>query len=174
MLFFNIGDLKDSLEDGCRTVDSKEEYSQLTINELYEVVNEIEVYAILNIEEKNVVDMLRPFFIIMKGCKTVISHAVWKNHCKSKVKDAKLSLPEIAASIWAPCFQEIQQIVEKFHSKSVSLQEIDYYLKDILPQNLRQEVLSLAEGCNKCLSAVISNRWISQFVMSVNKYRVIC
>ena len=138
------------------------------------MVNGIEVYAILNIEDKNVMDMLRPFSIMMQDYKTIISHSVWNDHVKKQVSGVKVSLTEVATNVWAPCFQEMQQVVEKFHARSVTLQEIDYYLRDISPQNLRQEVLSLVEGCNKCLNTIASNSWISQFVMSVNRYRVIC
>jgi len=174
MFTFIIGDLLDSLEDGCRTVDSKEEYSQLAISQLYEVVNGIEVYAILNIEDKEVMDMLKPFSIMMRDYKTIISHTVWNDHVRKQASGAKLTIPEVATNVWAPCLKEMQQIVEKFHNKSVTLQEIDYYLKGISPQYVQQEVISLVEGCNKCLNIITSNNWISQFVMSVNRYRVIC
>jgi len=172
--FLLIGDLKDRLEDGCRTIESKEEYFQLAINQLYEVINGIEVYAILNINDKEVTEMLKPFSIMMQTNKTIISHTVWNDHVRKKVSGAKLSLPEVAKNVWAPCLKEMQQIVERFYNGSVTLQEIDYYLKDILPQNLQQEVFSLVEGCNKYLNKKAPNSWISQFVMSVNRYRVIC
>jgi len=169
-----IGDLLDSLEDGCRTVDSKEEYSQFAISQLYEVINGIQVYAILNIDDKEVMDMLRPFSIMMQDYKTVISHTVWNYHVKKQANGVKLTIPEVATNVWAPCLEEMQQIVVKFHTRSVTLQEIDYYLEGISPQNLQQEVISLVEGCHKCSKMITLNNWISQFVMSVNRYWVVC
>ncbi|XP_065899490.1 E3 ubiquitin-protein ligase rnf213-alpha-like isoform X3 [Dysidea avara] len=168
------GDLIDNLEDGLRTVDSEEEYCQLKICQLYEVINGIEVYAILNIEDKDVLDMLKPFSIMMRDNKTVIADAIWNDHVRKQVSGIKLSLPEVATVVWSPCLMEIQQTVERFHDRSVTLQEVDHYLKDISTHNLRQEVFTFVEGCNKCLKPAASVTWVSNFVVSVERYRVVC
>ena len=162
----------DSLEESLETIDSKEEYSQLEICELYEVINGMEVYAILNIDDKDIMDMLRPFSIMMQENKTVIFLTVWDKHVKKQV--AELSLTEVATNVWALCFQEITEVVEKFHARSITLEEIDHYLKDIPLQDLEQEIVTLVEGCNKCLNLTASNTWVVQFVVAVNSYWSIC
>jgi len=163
-----IGDLKDGLMEGLETIDSEEEYFKLEICQLYEMINGTEVYAILNIEDKDVVDMLRPFSVLIKDHKTVISDIVWNDHVKKLERGVKLSLTEVATSVWAPCLVEIQQIVAKFYDKSITLEQINYYLKGIPEQSLEQEVIKLVEGCNKSLNLTMSNTWTKQFVMAVD------
>ena len=138
------------------------------------MINGIEVYAILNIEDKDVLDMLKPFSIMMRDNKTVIADAIWNDHVRKQVSGIKLSLPEVATVVWSPCLMEIQQTVERFHDRSVTLQEVDHYLKDISTHNLRQEVFTFVEGCNKCLKPAASVTWVSNFVVSVERYRVVC
>ena len=173
-IFFIIGDLIDGLVEGLEIIGSKEEYSKLEICQLYEMINETEVYAILNIEDKDVADMLRPFSVVMHGNKTVISDIVWNDYIKKQDKGVKLSLTEVATSVWAPCLVEIQLVVEKFHDRSITLKQIDYYLKDIPPQNLEKEVITLVEGCNKCLNLTMPSTWAKEFVLAVNRYRDAC
>ncbi|XP_065899482.1 E3 ubiquitin-protein ligase rnf213-alpha-like isoform X2 [Dysidea avara] len=168
------GEHVDRLKDGLKTIDS-EEYLELKIVQLCEVVNGIEVHRILCVNEQEVMDMLHPFSFIMEESKSVISSTIWNHHITSKtVKDVKLSLCDIATKLWAPCLKEIQGIIEKFHDRSVTLQELDYYLKEISLENLESEVLALVEGCNKCFNLTAPTTWVFQFVMSVDKYRVVC
>ena len=134
------------------------------------MINGNEVYAILDINDTHVVKMLQPFAIMMHECKSVISEKIWHSHVAKK---AKLSLPDIALNIWAPCFEDIQQLIERFCDRSVSLQEIDHYLKNISSPDLRKEVFNLVEGCNKCLNQTSPTTWIPHFVDSVNHYRII-
>lgn len=145
------------------------------ISDLYEEIDGNEVYALLNINDTHVFEMLRPFVIMMHDYTNTICQNIWHCHVSKviPVAGAKLSLPEIATNIWAPCFKEIQQLIENFCDRSVSLQEIDQYLKDVNSSDLQQEILKLVEGCNKCLNKNSSNTWISHFVDSVNHYRVI-
>ena len=174
MLCILIGEHVDRLKDGLKTIDS-EEYLELKIVQLCEVVNGIEVHRILCVNEQEVMDMLHPFSFIMEESKSVISSTIWNHHITSKtVKDVKLSLCDIATKLWAPCLKEIQGIIEKFHDRSVTLQELDYYLKEISLENLESEVLALVEGCNKCFNLTAPTTWVFQFVMSVDKYRVVC
>jgi len=171
-----IGDLVDFLKEGLRTIDSNE-YLELKIVQLCEVVNGIEVYPILviPISESVVMDMLQPFSFIMKENKSIISSTIWNHHVRSKtVENVKISLCDIATKLWAPCLKEIQEIIEKFHNRSVTLQELDHYLKEISLQNLEQEVVALVEGCNRCFNLTASTTWVSHFVMSVDRYRVVC
>ena len=164
----------DSLKDDLTIIDSEEEYSQLEICALYEVIDGTEVYATLNIEDKDVMDMLRPFSIMMQDNQTIISFNVWNDHVEKQAGSAKLSLTEIATSVWAPCLVEIQQIIESFHDRSVVVQKIDHYFKDLPLQSLEREVITLVEGCNKCLHMTKPTSWVMQFVNAVNSYRDAC
>ena len=141
------------------------------ISELYEEIDGNEVYALLDINDTYVDEMLQPFVVMMDECKNVIFENIWYCHV-NRMEGAKLTLPEIATTIWAPCFKEIQQLIEKFCDRSVSLQEIDQYLKDVSLSDLNQEVFRLVQGCNKCLDKT-STTWVSHFVDSVKHYRII-
>lgn len=163
-------DTADVIKEGLQKVES-EEYAELEICQLYEVINGEEVYAILNITDKDVMEMLQPFAIMMCEYKTIISQNIWKRHV---MKHPALPLPKVATAIWLPAFTEIQQLIEKFHDQLITLKEIDYYLKDILSQNLEEEIRKLVEGCNLCLDKQASTTWISQFVVSANCYRDAC
>ena len=82
-------------------MDTEEEYVNIEICELYEVIKG-EVYAILDINDKDVMEMLRPFTIMMEEYKTVISQYIW--NCYVQKHSEVLSLPEVATKIWAPVF----------------------------------------------------------------------
>ena len=153
-------------------MDSEEEYANIEICQLYEKINEGEVYAILDINDKDVMEMLRPFTIMMEEYKTVISQYIW--NCYVQKHSEVLSLPEVATKIWAPVFSKIQQIIEKFYDWSITLKEIDIYLINISSQNLEQAVQRLVGGCNLCLDKTVPTAWISNFVKSVNYYRDVC
>ena len=166
-----VGDLVEDLQDNLRTIESEEQFNMLKILDLYEEIDGIEVYALLNINDVHVVEMLQPFVVMMDECKSVIFQNIWCCHV-NKMEGAKLPLPEIATDVWAPCFKEVQQLVERFCDRSVSLQEIDQHLKNISLSHLNQEVSRLVQGCNKCLSKT-STTWVSHFVDSVKHYRII-
>ena len=168
----NIGDIVELLQEGFQRVESEEEYANIEICQLYEVINGEEVYAILHINDRDVMEMLRPFATMMEEYKTVISQYIWNCHVQKHSK--VLPLPEIATTIWAPVFTEIQQLIEKFYKRSISLKEIDIYLRNISSQNLEQEIQTLVEGCNLCLDKTVSTTWVSKFVKSVNYYRDVC
>ena len=153
-------------------VDSEEGYANIEICQLYQVINGEEVYAILHINDRDVMEMLRPFTIMMEEYETVISQNIWNDHVQRHTK--VLSLPEVATQIWAPVFTEMQQLIEKFYSRMITLKEVDKYLWNISSQNLEQEIQTLVEGCNLCLGKTVPTSWISMFVMSVNFYRDVC
>ena len=153
-------------------MDSEEEYANIEICQLYEKINEGEVYAILDINDRDVMEMLRPFTIMMEEYKTVISQYIW--NCYVQKHSEVLSLPEVATKIWTPVFSEIQQIIEKFYDWSITLKEIDIYLRNISSQNLEQVIQRLVDGCNLCLDKTVPTAWISNFVKSVNYYRDVC
>ena len=160
----------EDLQDNFRIIKSKEKFNSLKISELYEEIDGNEVYALLNINDAHVVEMLQPFTVMMDEFKNVITQNIWCYHVR-EMDTAKLSLPEIAIKIWAPCFEEIVHLVETFCDRSVSLKKIDYYLKGV-SSDLSQEILRLVEGCNKCLNKA-STTWVPHFVDSVNHYRII-
>ena len=166
-----VDDLIEDLQDNLRIIDSKEQFSKLKISELYEEIDGNEVYALLDINDVHVVEMLQPFVVMMEECKNVIFDNIWYYH--NEMEGSKLSLSEIATDIWAPCFKEIQQLVEKFCDRSVSLQEIDQYLKNVSLSDLNQVVFKLVQGCNKCLNSKASTTWVTHFVDSVRHYRII-
>ena len=112
--------------------------------------------------------MLQPFTVLMHSHFTVITKCIWDHHV---LVDSELSLPEIASEVWRPCFEEIQQLVEKLHAKSVTLQEIDQYFQNVPSLKLEHEICKLVEGCNICLNRQASVTWVSQIVVSVNRYR---
>ena len=153
-------------------MDSKEEYASIEICQLYEVINGEEVYAILDINDRDVMEMLQPFATMMEEYKTVISQYIWNCHVQKHSKI--LPLPEIATRIWAPVFTEIQQLIEKFYKRSITLKEIDIYLRNISSQDLEHEIQTLVEGCNLCLDKAVSATWVSNFVMSIYYYRDVC
>ena len=138
------------------------------IRALYEEIQGEEVYAVLNIDDKVVVEMLQPFTILLQSHSTLIAQHIWKCHVPA---DTKSPLSEIAGQVWRPCFQEIQQLIEKLHAKSVTLQEIDKYFQNTPSQSLEHEICTLVEGCNLCLNQPASVTWVSQVVVSVNHYR---
>ena len=174
-MLFALGYLKDGLEDGLRTVNSEEEYPKLITCQLCDVIHDMEVYSILDIADKDVLNMLEPFSIMMHDNKTDIFTALWKHHVDEQVKTStKLSLSEIATKVWAPCLEVVQQVVNAFHDRSVTLQDIDCYLKDISSENLESEIYTLVTGCNKCFQPVAPITWVPQFVVSVKEYRGIC
>ena len=153
-------------------MDSEEEYSNIEICQLYKKINGQEVYAILDINNRDVIEMLQPFTVMMEEYKTVISQYIW--NCHVQKHSMFLSLPEVATEVWAPVFSEIQQIIEKFYDWSITLKEIDIYLRNISSQNLEQIIHTLVEGCNLCLGKTVHTAWISYFVTSVNYYRDVC
>ena len=160
------------MQDGLQKIDTEEEYANIEICQLYEVINGGEVYAILDINDKGVMEMLQPFTIIMEEYKTVISQYIW--NCHVQKHSEVLSLPEIATKVWAPAFTEIQHLIKKFYKWSITIKEIDVYLKNISSQNLEQAIQALVEGCNLCLDKTIPTAWISNFVVSVKHYRDVC
>jgi len=166
-----IGDIVDVIQEGIKKVTSTEEFEELEICQLYEVVNGVEVYAVLDINDKDVMEMLWPFAVMMSDHKTVISQKIWDCHVQ---KHSVLSLPEVATKIWTPVFIEIQQLIGKFYDKSVTLKEIIYYLKNISPQELQEEITRLVKGYNWCLDKSMSYAWIPEFVESVSNYNDAC
>ena len=143
---------------------------------MYEEIDGNEVYALLDINDTCVSEMLQPFVVMMHDYKNEICENMWNCHIeKALLQGKKVSLPEIAVNIWAPCFKQIQQLVERCCDRSVSLQEIDQYLmfKEDCGSELKQDIFKLVEGCNKCLNIISQNTWISWFVNSVNHYRII-
>ena len=166
------GDIVELLQDGLQRVDSEEEYANIEICQLYEVINGEEVYAILLIDDKDVMEMLKPFTTVMEEYKTVISQNIWNDNLQRHSK--VLSLSEVATKIWAPVFIEIQQLIEKFCSWSITLKEIDKHLSNISSQNLEQAIQTLVEGCNLCLDKTVPTSWIPKFVISVVYYRDVC
>ena len=122
----------------------------------------------LSINDRAVVEMLQPFTVLMHSHSTVITRHIWDHYV---LVHSALSLPEIASKVWRPCFEEIQQLVEKLHAKSVTMQEIDHYFKSVSPLNLEHEMCKLVEGCNISLNRQASVTWVSQIVVSVNHYR---
>ena len=167
-----VGDIVEFMQEGLQRINTPEEYAGLEVCQLYEVIKGEEVYAILTITDNNVMEMLKPFALIMEEYKTVISQKIWKCHVQ---KHSVLPLPEVATAIWAPVFVEIQQLIQKCNNKSITLKEIDYYFKDILSQNLEEEIQRLVEGCNLCqVDQTLSTTWISQFIISVKYYRDGC
>ena len=167
-----VGDIVELLQDGLQRVDSEEEYANIEICQLYEVIRGEEVYAILHIDDKDVMEMLRPFTIMMEDYNTVICQFIWNCHVRKQSK--ALPLPEIATQIWIPVFTEIQQLIEKFYNWSITLKEIDKYLKNISSQNLGKAIQTLVEGYNLCLGKTVPTTWISNFITSVNYYRDVC
>ena len=159
------------MQEGLQRIDTPEEYAELEVCQLYEVINGEEVYAILTITDSNVMEMLKPFAVMMEEYKTVVSQKIWRCHVQ---KHSVLPLPEVATAIWSPVFAEIQQLIQKCNDKSITLKETDYYFKGVLSQNLKEEIQKLVEGCNLCLDETLSTTWISQFVISVNYYRDGC
>ena len=159
------------MQEGLQRIDTAEEYAELEVCQLYEVINGEEVCAILTITDNSVMEMLKPFAMIMEEYKTNISQNIWKCHVQ---KHLVLPLPEVATTIWAPVFTEIQQLIEKCYDKSITLREIDYYFKGILSQNIEVEIQRLVDGCNLCLDHTVSTKWISKFVISVSYYRDAC
>ena len=174
-LFYCIctGDIFEFIQEGIQRISTAEEYSELEVCQLYEVINGEEVYAILLINDNDVMEMLKPFAVIMKEYKTVISQNIWKCHVQ-KNSILPLPLPEVATRIWAPAFTEIKQLIEKCYDRSIALKEIDYYLGDISSQSLEEEIQKLVEGCNLYLDKTVSTSWVSAFVISVNCYRDAC
>ena len=124
------------------------------------------------INDRDVMEMLRPFTTMMEEYKTVISQYIW--NCHVQRHSDVLSLPEVATKIWAPVFTEIQQLIEKFYNSSITLKEIDVYLRNISSQNLEQAIQKLVNGCNLCLGKTVPTTWISNCVMSVNYYKDVC
>lgn len=168
---FIIGDLIRDLQDNVRMIQSEEQFKTFKISELYEEIDGNEVYALLDINDSHVIEMLQPFVVMMHDYKNSICQIIWYCHRSMAIPEGdKLSLPEVATNIWEPCFKEIQQLVEKFCDRSVSLQEIDQYLTDV---NLEEEISQLVEGCNKCLNKTPPTSWIPHFVNSVKHYRII-
>ena len=167
-----VGDIVELLQERLQKVDSEEEYANFEICQLYEVINGEEVYAILVINDRDVMEMLRPFTTMMEEYKTVISQNIWNDHVRRHTK--ALSLPEVATKIWGPVCIEIQQLIEKFYSRSITLKEIDKHLCNISSQNLEQAIQTLVEGCNLCLDKTVPTSWISKFVISVIYYRDVC
>lgn len=172
-----LGDLIRDLQENLRIIESKEQFEVLKISGLYDEVNGNEVYALLNINDTHVSEMLQPFVVMMHDCKNEICQNIWGCQVEKiqLPEGQKLTLPEIAVNIWTPCFKLIQQLVERFCDRSVSLQEIDLYLefKEECHSDLRQDIFKLVEGCNKCLKITLPTTWISHFVDSVNHYRII-
>ena len=159
------------MQEGLQRIDTPEEYAELEVCQLYEVINGVEVYGILTINDNNVMEMLKPFAVIMEEYKTVISQKIWKYHVQ---KYSVLPLPEVATAIWSSVFAEIQQLIQRFKDESVTLKEIDHYLVGILSRNLEEEIQKLVEGCNLCLDQTLSTTWITTFVTSVKYYRDAC
>ena len=147
----------------------------LTISVLYEEIDGNDVYALLNINDVHVMEMLQPFAALMHDCKNAICQSIWHCHVRKEqlLENKKLSLSDIAIKIWAPCVKEIQQLVERFYDRSVTLQEIDQYLSGIFFPELKQEIFTLVKGCNNCFNKTSSTNWVSGFVDSVNHYRSI-
>jgi len=140
---------------------------------MYQVINGIEVYAVLNIGDKIVMEMLKPFSIFMTKKNCTVSTTIWKHHADLCLEGGKVSLAKVAKNVWDPCLEEICQLVEKFSDKSISLEEIDYYFKDILPENLQHEVLTLVEGYNKYYNIPALPSLVPEFTMSVSRYKIV-
>ena len=166
------GDSVELLQEGLQRVDTEEEYVNIEICQLYEVINGEEVYAILDINDRDVMEMLQPFTIMMEQYKTAISQNIWNCHMQKHSK--VLSLPEVATQIWAPVFTEIQHLIKICNNWLITLKEIDVYLGNISSHNLVQAIQTLVEGCNLCLDKTIPTAWISKFVKSVSYYRDVC
>ena len=130
-----------------------------------------EIYAVLYVNDRDVMGMLQPFAVMMEEYKTVISQNIWNCFVQ---RYSVLPLPEVATKLWTQVFEAIQQFIESCYDKSVTLKELDCYLKDIMSQNLEQEIQTLVKGCNLCLDKTVSTTWVYQFVMSVNDYRDVC
>ena len=167
----HLDDAVEFIQKGLQTVDSAEEYAKLKTSQLYEVFNGEEIYAVLCIKDRDVMGMLQPFAVMTEEYKTVISQNIWNCFVQ---RHSVLSLPEVATKIWTPVFKAIQQFIENCYDKSVTLKELDCYLKDILSDNLEQEIQTLINGCNLCLDKTVSTTWVYQFVMSVSDYRDVC
>ena len=172
-----IGDLIRDLQESLRIIESKDQFDVCKISDLYEEINGNEVYALLNINDTHVSEMLQPFVVMMHDCKNAICENIWCCHVNKALlaEGNKLSLPEVAIKIWTPCFKQINQLVERFCDRTVSLCEIDQYLhlKDVCSEDLQQEIFKLVEGCNKCFNKTSSTSWISHFMGSINHYRII-
>lgn len=156
------------IQDKLQELVSEEDLANLKIIDLYEEIKGQEVYAVLDINDKVVVEMLQPFTVLLQSHSTVITQHIWDSYAS---KCSGLSLSEIAIKVWKPCFEEVQQLVEKLYSKSVTLQEINHYFRGIEPRNLEKQIFKLVEGCNICLNAPVSVTWVSEIVVSVNRYR---
>ena len=165
------------LQDNIRTIESKEHFEALKISGLYEEIDGNEVYALLDINDTCVSEMLQPFVVMMHDYRNEICQNIWGCQIeKAQLPEGKkLSLPDIAVDIWEPCFTQIQQLVERFCDRTVTLQEIDKYLKfkEEHCSDLNQHIFKLVEGCNKCLNIRPPTTWIYNFVNSVNHYRII-
>ena len=168
LLYTSIGDIFEHIKESLQRVDSAE-YIKFKVCDLYEVINEEDVFAMLHIDNKDVMEMLKPFAILMDECKTVISQNIW--NCQVQ-KDSVLPLPKIAITIWTPVLTEILNLVEKLCNKSVTLMEIDHHLENI--HNLEEEIRTLVKGYNMCLHKSMSTDWISKFVVDVQNYRDVC
>lgn len=162
------------LQENIRIIESKEHFEALNISGLYEEIDGNEVYALLDINDTCVSEMLQPFVVMMHDYRNEICQNIWGCQIETVQlpEGKKLSLPDIAVKIWAPCFTQIQQLVKRFCDRTVSLQEIDKYLEECC-SDLNQHIFQLVEGCNKCLNIRSPTTWISHFVNSVNHYRII-
>ena len=165
---FVSDDLLVDIQENLTDLSSKENFLKLSIRALYEEIQGEEVYAMLTIDDKEVVQMLQPFMVLMHSHFTFITQHIWKYHVP---KDTELSLSQLADQVWRPCFEEIQHLIEKLHAKSVTLKEIDDYFQNIPSQNLEHEICRLVEGFNLCLHKAASVTWVSQVVVSINHYR---
>ena len=170
-IYTYVGDIAEAITMAFQLVDTMESYAKLKICQLYEVIEGEETYPLFIINDCNVKEMLEFFAIMMEEYKTHISRNIWNYHVQ---KHSVLPLPEVVTKIWGPVFKEMHQLIEKLCDKSVTLKEIDNFLKGILTQNLEEEIQRLVEGCNLCLGKTVSTTWISQLVLSVNFYRNIC
>ena len=171
-MLYHVGEIIEAIQENLQRVDTPEEYAELKVCELYEILNEEEVYAVLTINDKAVMEMLKPFAVMMEDYKTIIIQIIWNFHVQKQTE--LIPLPEVATKIWFPVCTEIQQVIEKCYDQSITLKEIDYYLGNISPQNVKEVICKLVKGYNLCFDKPMLDTWISQFIKSVNRYRDAC
>lgn len=147
-------------------------------------VKEVVVYYALKVEQE-VDDILGLFYKMADQSKPSMFTELWEDARKNYLMDCErnkvkpsLTLPQVVTQIWAPVFEECNQIVEELSSLAMPLTKMKKYLFPKEKKKLEESLWNLCYVVDACRSLngkeKIGQEWVREAVDRMLKYYTLC
>ena len=109
--------------------------------------------------ETEVEEVLSPFSIMMEEKRTKLFSTLWKQHAmevkeqkERNDEDHEITLTYIVRTIWKPCFDECESVLQKLSDLTLPLGKVRLYFSTFDSKSeIKTEISMITEAVNSCL-----------------------